>query len=95
MAVADVGEAQACLSHHAAGRIEHGTHCDCIQLAMALGLKPSVIPYFYCKNLLQRRWLMTCRHGEAAPREPAISVGEKWKDKGQMNPVMAILVSNG
>lgn len=87
-----------CLQHTASGEaIPHGTYCECVQLAAALGLRPSAISYFYCKNFLQRRWTMTCRHGEVAPREPAIGAGagEKWKDKGQMNPVMAILVSNG
>jgi len=85
-----------CLRHTASGEtIAHGTHCECVQLAAALGLRPSAIPYFYCKNFLQRRWTMACRHGEVAPREPEISGPEKWKDKGQMNPVMAILVSNG
>ena len=38
---------------------------------------------------------MTCKHGEVQGKDAPISLGEKWKDKGDMNPVLAILVKNG
>ncbi len=73
--------------------IVHGTHCDCVQLAAALGLAPGAIPFFYCRNILQRRWAMTCRHGDVQePRTPAGT--EKWKKTADMNPITAILVRN-
>ena len=75
--------------------ISHGTHCDCVLLAAALGLGSQVISFYYCRTLLQRRWAMTCKHGEVQGKDAPISLGEKWKDKGDMNPVLAILLKNG
>ena len=73
----------------------HGTHCDCVLLAQALGLGSQVISFDYCRTLLQRRWAMTCKHGEVQGKDALPDLGEKWKDKGAMNPVLAILVKNG
>lgn len=74
--------------------IVHGTHCDCVQLAAALGLAPGAIPFFYCRNILQRRWTMTCRHGDVQEPQTPADASEKWKETADMNPVMAILVRN-
>lgn len=74
--------------------IVHGTHCDCVQLAAALGLAPSAIPFFYCRNILQRRWTMTCRHGDVQEPQTPAGPSEKWKEPTYMNPVMTILVQN-
>ena len=38
---------------------------------------------------------MTCKHGEVQGKDALPDLGEKWKDKGAMNPVLAILVKNG
>jgi hypothetical protein len=75
-------------------RIPHGTECECVALAAALGLEPGAISFYYCRNMLQRRWSMRCKHGELDLTSGPPPAGERWKDKGQMTPVLAILVSN-
>jgi hypothetical protein len=75
--------------------VPHGTHCDCVLLAAAVRLEPRAISYEFCRNMLQRRWSMTCKHGEVKGAAPATLLAEKWRDKGDMNPVLAILVKNG
>ena len=74
--------------------VPHGTLCDCSLLAAALGLGPEVVSFDYCRNVLQHRWSMTCKHGEVRDTSRATRTGERWKDKGEMNPVLAILVKN-
>ena len=73
--------------------IPHGTQCECVQLAAALGLPAKAISFYYCRNFLQRRWSMTCRHGELLDTQPPPR-SERWKEQGEMNPVLAILVEN-
>lgn len=46
----------------------HGLHCSCRLLAAAAGTDPSVIDYAFCRNVLQKRWRMTCDHIPVAPR---------------------------
>ncbi len=75
-------------------RVLHGTHCECVALAAALGLPPGAISFYYCRSTLQRRWSMTCMHGVIEETDGQPSAYEKWKDKGEMNPIMAILVEN-
>lgn len=76
--------------------IPHGTHCDCVLLAKALGMAPGSIPYHYCSRMLQRRWFMTCKHGERIIEPEAPSAADRWKAHGgAMSSVLAILVSNG
>lgn len=79
---------------HCTRTIPHGTHCDCRLLAEALPMDPRKLPYEYCRNVLQRRWRMTCRHGEVMPTVAASSGPEKWKDLGKMTPLNALLVKN-
>ena len=38
---------------------------------------------------------MSCRHSEVKDAAPAVILREKWRDKGEMSPVLAILVQNG
>jgi len=73
--------------------IPHGAQCECVQLAAALGLPPQAISFEYCRNFLQHRWPMTCKHGQllatpSAPHSP------RWKERGEMTPILAILVEN-
>jgi len=75
-------------------KVRHGTHCDCVLLAAALGLGPDAISFDYCRNNLQHRWAMTCKHGEVLDTRTSTPLSEKWKDEGEMNPVLAILVKN-
>jgi len=74
--------------------VRHGTHCDCVLLAAALGLGAEVISFDCCRNFLQHRWAMTCKHGEVQDTRTLTPLRLKWKDKGEMNPVLAILVKN-
>jgi hypothetical protein len=74
-------------------KIPHGAQCECVQLAAALGLPAKAISFYYCRNFLQRRWSMTCRHGELLLTPPPPR-SERWKEQGEMNPVLAILVEN-
>lgn len=75
--------------------VRHGTRCDCVLLAAALGMGAEVISFDYCRNFLQHRWAMTCKHGEVQATPTLTPLSEKWKDKGAMNHVLAILVKNG
>ena len=79
-------------AHHT--NVQHGTHCECVALAAALGLPPGSIQFDYCRNVLQRRWTMICKHGQVEDTAEQSSTYEKWKDKGAMTPVLAILVKN-
>ncbi|GAB3758850.1 hypothetical protein GCM10028796_05140 [Ramlibacter monticola] len=71
----------------------HGGHCECEQLAAALGCDPSTISFDFCLRVLQRHWRINCRHGstEDAPRR---SIAQHWKDAGPTDAVKAILISN-
>lgn len=75
-------------------KVPHGTHCECVALAAALGLPPGTIPFDYCRNVLQRRWTMVCKHGELEETGPPPNALRKWKDEGKMTPVLALLVKN-
>lgn len=79
---------------HACGELPHGSRCDCALLAQALHLDPRTISYRYCRNVLQRHWSMTCRHGEtrSVPAVPPIPRG--WKPLSELTPVDAILLEN-
>lgn len=75
-------------------QLRHGAGCDCRLLAAATHAHPEAIPFSYCINVLQKRYAMTCRHGES--REflgPALR-GEGWTDLGPVDAVKAILVAN-
>jgi hypothetical protein len=74
--------------------IPHGTRCDCKLLAEALHMDSSNVSYEYCRNALQRRWRITCRHGELMPAANPANPVEKWKDLGEMTPLNALLVQN-
>lgn len=90
-------DADACDLHPARHdcEIPHGTHCECIALAAALGLPPGAISFAFCARMLQRRWSMECRHGLVEHDDEQPSSYEKWKDQGDMTQVLAILVKNG
>lgn len=82
---------------HAAGheaKVRHGTHYECVALAAALGLPSGAISFDYCRNILQHRWSMTCMHGVVEETDDPPRAYEKWKNKGEMNPILAILVEN-
>ena len=74
--------------------IEHGEECDCKALALAAGLDPRALPYRYCHDVLQKRWRLVCRHGEAprSARNPGLS--RHWRGLGPVDPIKAILMSN-
>lgn len=74
--------------------IEHGGRCDCELLAQAMRIDPSAISFEYCRNVLQKRWRMTCRHGHPESTPAAAWASEHWRDIGQLDPVKAILISN-
>jgi hypothetical protein len=44
--------------------LAHGSTCDCSLLALAIGVAPGGISFSYCRNVLQRRWTMCCKHGD-------------------------------
>lgn len=76
-------------------RTDHAAQCSCSLLAQALGLDPRAISFEYCQRVLQKHWRMTCRHGQRASSPAATSRGERWSDVGTVDPVKAILISNG
>lgn len=73
-------------------QVRHGAGCDCSLLAAATCSHPDAITFSYCSKVLQKRYAMTCRHGEAeefpAPPLP------QWTDVGRVDAVTAILVAN-
>jgi hypothetical protein len=73
-------------------RIEHGGHCDCKLLALALHLDPRTISLDYCQRVLQEHWRMTCRHGSQEPMPREQCLADRWRDMGPMDPVKAILL---
>lgn len=73
--------------------VPHGTSCDCLLLGAAVGPRIS-IPFSFCQSVLQRRWTMTCKHGEVQAPQPAAAASKKWSDEGEMTPLRAILVKN-
>ena len=75
-------------------RPEHGTQCSCQLLAQAIGVDPRSISFAYCSRVLQKRWQITCAHGELARVPVAIRLGEHWSHVGGIDPVRAILMSN-
>lgn len=79
---------------HACQELPHGKRCDCALLASALGHDPRTITYAYCRNVLQRHWGMTCRHGERSSVAAAPTLADGWKTVGELTPVSAILVEN-
>jgi hypothetical protein len=79
---------------HACAELPHGARCDCALLARALGHDPRSISYEFCRNVLQRHWGMTCRHGEARTVAASPTLAEGWKTVGGLTPTSAILVEN-
>ena len=77
------------------GEMPHGNCCGCVLLAAAVGAGPRAIPFDYCLNVLQKRWLLTCRHGEMVDTGRDKKAGEKWRNFGDMDAVKAILIKNG
>lgn len=73
---------------------EHGTQCSCKLLAQAVGVDPHALSFGYCYRVLQKRWQITCTHGDLASAPVAIGLGERWSHVGGIDPVRAILMSN-
>lgn len=75
-------------------QLRHGAGCDCRLLAAATHSHPDAIPFSYCANVLQKRYVMTCMHGESRESlDPAV----RWEggtDLGPVDAVKAILVAN-
>lgn len=76
-------------------KVPHGNCCDCVLLAAAIGAGPDAISFDYCLNVLQKRWLLTCRHGEILETREENKASEKWRNFGEMDAVKAILIRNG
>lgn len=49
--------------------------------------------FSYCRHILQKRYAMTCMHGELRHR-PQAMVRETWHDLGEIDAVKAILLTN-
>lgn len=77
-----------------APRARHGAHCDCLLLAAATQARPSAVTFSYCRRVLQQRYAMTCRHGEAGPPAEVPGAAARWADRFGMDPVKAILLKN-
>ena len=74
--------------------VEHGAQCSCKLLAQAMGLDPRKLSFDYCCRVLQKRWRMTCTHGEPASAVASTGLGERWRHVRRISPVLAILMSN-
>jgi hypothetical protein len=72
----------------------HGPRCDCLLLSAATQGCAHAVTFSYCRHVLQKRYSMTCMHGDMAPRQPTVKVPEKWHDLGEIDAVKAILLTN-
>lgn len=64
----------------------HGDKCDCQILSLAITGKPSVCHYDFCINVLQRRWTMTCNHGQQPSTEkPPVYEPVVMHEDGMLN----------
>ena len=74
----------------------HGEGCVCLALIALVGGRRDTLTFRYCLHVLQKRWRLTCAHGEVGcPLAPKPKASERWHDFGEMDPVKAILMSNG
>jgi hypothetical protein len=73
-------------------QVRHGAGCDCSLLAAATCSHPDAITFSYCSKVLQKRYAMTCRHGEA--RDFSAPALPQWTDVGPVDAVKAILMVN-
>ncbi len=69
----------------------HGSRCSCRVLATIAGGDPSIIDYGYCRQVLQKRWRMTCDHVPEIRREKATP---KFPSLDAHDPVHALLIAN-
>lgn len=74
---------------------DHGERCECLILAAAVGAGPKSISFNYCRDILQKHWRITCRHGEHAPAEPVKPASERWRGVGKIDPLKAFLIKEG
>lgn len=72
----------------------HGARCDCLLLAAATQGGAGAVTFSFCRHVLQKRYTMTCRHGERRPAAPIRKASEKWHDFGEVDAVKAILMTN-
>jgi hypothetical protein len=65
-------------------------------LEAAVRAKPGTISCSFCKAVLQKRWRMTCNHGEPS-KDIKTAVPERWAGIGALrgDAVKAILVVEG
>ncbi len=78
----------------ASQRVGHGPRCDCLLLCAATQGGVDAVTFSYCRHVLQKRYSMTCMHGDMAPRQGTAKVPEKWHDLGEIDAVKAILLTN-
>jgi hypothetical protein len=63
-------------------------------LAAATQASPDAITFSYCRDILQRRYAMTCRHGEGKPSDEKAARSEQRVGYGRMDAVKAIVLRN-
>lgn len=69
----------------------HGPHCSCRALAAATGTEPSALDYWFCVNVLQKHWRMTCDH---IPQVSRKIVTPNLPPHDARDPVHAQLIAN-
>jgi hypothetical protein len=72
----------------------HGPRCDCLLLSAATQGCADAVTFSYCRHVLQKRYSMTCMHGDMEPRQATAKMPEKWHDLGEIDAVKAILLTN-
>ena len=70
---------------------KHGSHCSCRVLATIAGGDPSIIDYGYCRQVLQKRWRMTCDHIPEVHRDKTTP---KLPSHDLRDPLHALLIAN-
>ena len=76
--------------------LRHGSRCSCKALEDAVGAKHGTISCAYCRSVLQKRWRMTCNHGEPPLGEKPAGP-DRWVGIGKLrgDAIKAILVAEG
>ena len=76
------------------GHTEHGARCDCLLLADALHVPGGAVTFSFCRHVLQKRYAMSCTHGEAGPVPQVVKACDLWRESGELDAVKAILLTN-
>lgn len=69
----------------------HGSHCACRLLTAVAGAEAAALDYGFCRQVLQKRWRMTCDHIPEIHRE---KVTPRLPPHDSHDSVQLLLIAN-